>query len=433
MLSSIPQDWEEIRFGKVAREVSARNRESNDIPVLSVTKHNGFVRSSEYFSRSVHSDDTSNYKVVRKGQFAYATIHLDEGSIALLKEFDRGIISPMYTVFETDADFVCSDYLFRCLKRFALSGRFDPYSNGGVNRRKSISFSDLQAFRFALPPLAEQRAIADVLDTVDDTIKLRESAIAAIANAKFAVMRQLLTRGVRLDRVPMKPLSERWILGRVAEGINEMPIDWQLITLTRVAKLESGHTPSRERPEYWGGDIPWLSLADTNALDALQVYQTAECVTSEGIANSSARILPKDTVAFSRTATVGKVTRLARPMATSQDFANWICGPRIRPDYLVQVFRHMKREWKRLQEGSTHQTIYMPVFKKLQVLLPSLEEQQKIATVGEAFDVQIESERAVVDALKANRDALSNELLSGRLRIPDKMIGIQRDRAEQAA
>ena len=123
------------------------------------------------------------------------------------------------------------------------------------------------------------------------------------------------------------------------------------MTLTKVAKLESGHTPSRDKPDYWGGDIPWLSLADTDALEALEVDQTSECVTSKGIANSSARVLPEDTVVFSRTATVGKATRMKRPMATSQDFANWICGPTLLPAYLVQVFRHMGREWERLQEG----------------------------------------------------------------------------------
>ncbi len=55
-----------------------------------MTKHRGFVRSDEYFSKSVYSENTENYKVVRRGQFAYATIHLDEGSIDYLKSHDAG-------------------------------------------------------------------------------------------------------------------------------------------------------------------------------------------------------------------------------------------------------------------------------------------------------------------------------------------------------
>jgi type I restriction enzyme S subunit len=398
-----------------------------------MTKHRGFVRSNEYFSKSVYSENTENYKIVRRGQFAYATIHLDEGSIDYLKNYDAGLISPMYTVFELSSTDVDKDFAFRNFKRFALSGRFDPYSNGGVNRRKSILFSDLAAHKFAIPPLAEQRAISEVLGAIEEAIARSEALIAALAETKHATMRELLTRGIRGQKAPIKPLPSRWVLGRVAEGITHIPADWDLVTLTKVAKLESGHTPSRDKPDYWNGEIPWLSLADTAALEALEVDQTSECVTAKGIANSSARVLPKDTVVFSRTATVGKASRMKRPMATSQDFANWVCGPTLVPAYLVQVFRHMEREWDRLQEGSTHQTIYMPVFKKLQILLPPTTEQQKIADVGEAFDMRIAKERETRKVLVENRDALAQELLSGRIRLPESIIVRHRDKAGQAA
>ncbi|MDZ7923066.1 MAG: restriction endonuclease subunit S [Marinagarivorans sp.] len=144
-----------------------------------------------------------------------------------------------------------------------------------------------------------------------------------------------------------------------------------------------------------------------------------------GIKNSSARVLPVDTVVFSRTATVGKATRLAVPMATSQDFANWICGTELCPRYLVQVFRHMTREWDRLEEGSTHQTIYMPVFKKLQILLPPKAEQAKIADAGDAFDLRIEAEQAKLAELANVRAAawLCELKLTGRLAsLPTSMV-----------
>ena len=433
MSDSVPTGWREVRIGEIAREVSNRNRASADIPVLSMTKHRGFVRSDEYFSKAVYSENTENYKIVRRGQFAYATIHLDEGSIDYLRNHDAGLISPMYTVFDVNSADIDKDIAFRNFKRFALSGRFDPYSNGGVNRRKSISFSDLAAFKFAIPPFAEQRAIAEVLGAVEAAIAKTEALIGAIAEAKHATMRELLSRGIRRDKAPMKPLPARWVLGRITEGVTHIPADWELVTLSKIAKLESGHTPSRDKADYWDGEIPWLSLADTNELNVLEVEQTSECVTPKGIDNSSARILPKDTVVFSRTATVGKATRMKRPMATSQDFANWICGPKLLPAYLVQVFRHMGREWQRLQEGSTHQTIYMPVFKKLQVLQPLTPEQEKIASIGEAFDIRISKESNTRAMLVQNRNTLSQELLSGRLRLPETIIARHRDKAGQAA
>jgi type I restriction enzyme, S subunit len=305
-----------------------------------------------------------------------------------------------------------------------MVARYEALSQGGnlEGKRKLTPYDAFEAIKIQIPPLPEQKAIAGALETVNASIRNTEALIEAITNAKRSSMRELLTRGVRRSNAPMKKLLDRWVLGRTAESITHIPADWELTTLTKVAKLESGHTPSRDKPEYWGGDIPWISLADTDALDALTIGETAECVTEKGIQKSSARVLPANTVVFSRTATVGKATRMARRMATSQDFANWVCSPALSPAYLVQTFRHMSREWERLQEGSTHQTIYMPVFKKLQILLPPRAEQEKIAAVGEAFDNRIVAEKAALATLRENRGALAQELLSGRLRLPEGMI-----------
>lgn len=433
MPGDLPKGWQAIQIGKLACERSERNKSGASMPVLSMTKHRGFVRSSDYFSRSVHSDNTDNYKVVRRGQFAYATIHLDEGSIDFLREFDAGLISPMYTIFELTSDAADRDFVFRSLKRFALTGRFDPYSNGGVNRRKSISFDDLRAFKFQLPPLAEQRAIADVLGAVETAIRKTEALMGTIADAKHAAMRELLTRGVRRQFAPMKPLPTRWVLGRVAEGVTHIPDDWDLAVLTKVAKLESGHTPDRKQPTYWQGSIPWISLQDADALGKLTVAETAETIGPEGLANSSARMLPAGTVVLQRTANVGLVSIMAREMCTSQHFANWICGPRLEPNYLQQVFRHMSREWQRLIAGSVLPDIYMDTFKALQILLPPIEEQKKIGAVGAGFDRRLEAEKDALEALLVTRSALAQELLSGRLRLPESMIARHADVPDKAA
>lgn len=250
----------------------------------------------------------------------------------------------------------------------------------------------------------------------------RVTADALIPEVKIWVMRDMLTRGYPRFRQGMRPLPRPWTMGRIASGVTEMPAHWELVQLTKVARLESGHTPSRKHPEYWEGDVPWISLADTDRLKCLVIESTAETTGVLGIQNSSARLLPKDTVVFSRTASVGLCSRMGREMATSQDFANWVCGPRLSPRYLVQVFRHMGREWRRLQAGSTHQTIYMPVFKKLQILLPPLDEQNLIADVGEAFDERMEAESAYRHALSELKEGLTQELYIDRCDLPPELM-----------
>ena len=90
------------RIGSFANSITRKNLdEDSSADVYSVTKYDGFVRSLDYFKKQVFSRDLSTYKIVRKGEFAYSTIHLDEGAIGLLED-EEALISPMYTVFQVD-------------------------------------------------------------------------------------------------------------------------------------------------------------------------------------------------------------------------------------------------------------------------------------------------------------------------------------------
>lgn len=198
----------------------------------------------------------------------------------------------------------------------------------------------------------------------------------------------------------------------------EIPKGWTWVKLCDVARLESGHTPDRKQPEYWNGKIKWVSLQDTGRLNGNTISTTAYEMTKQGITNSSARILPAGTVIFSRTATVGKSTILGCDMATSQDFANYVCGDDLLNLYLVYAFRGMGRTWKSLMAGSTHNAIYMPNFKKLRILLPPLPEQQKIAAILSTWDRAIELTEKLIAAKQKRKQALMQQLLTGKVRLP---------------
>lgn len=137
--------------------------------MYSVTKHSGFVRSDEYFKKQVFSKDLSTYKLVHPGEFAYATIHLDEGSIGIAPEL--ALISPMYTVFKVDETQVDSDYLVRLLKSDWALARYPLLGRGAIHRRMSISLQALGSLEIPLPPLPEQRRIAAILDQADRMVR----------------------------------------------------------------------------------------------------------------------------------------------------------------------------------------------------------------------------------------------------------------------
>jgi type I restriction enzyme, S subunit len=209
-----------------------------------------------------------------------------------------------------------------------------------------------------------------------------------------------------------------WQLGRLSPMPLHLPRNWELVRLTSVARLESGHTPSRRRPEYWDGGIPWVSLHDSERLEVPEIQTTAQTISALGLEHSSARLLPRGTVVFSRTATVGKSTILGREMATSQDFANYVCGSRLHNQYLMHLFRFMGPEWRRLMAGSTHNSIYMPVFQDLQILLPPVAEQEAIAEALGDVDAVVESVEQLLAKKRQLKQATMQELLTGKRRLP---------------
>jgi type I restriction enzyme S subunit len=166
--------------------------------------------------------------------------------------------------------------------------------------------------------------------------------------------------------------------------------------LRRVARLGTGHTPSRQVPEYWERcTIPWLTLADVGQLRdgrTQVITDTANTISELGLANSAAEIHPAGTVALSRTASVGFSCVLGRDMATSQDFVTWTCGPAIEPRYLLWVLRGTVDEILGLRTGSTHKTIYMPDIETIRVPLPPIDAQRRIADY-------LDAETARIDAL----------------------------------
>lgn len=216
-----------------------------------------------------------------------------------------------------------------------------------------------------------------------------------------------------------------------------IPDRWDTAKVCLVARLESGHTPSRQHPEYWVPEdctIPWFSLADVWQLrEANQNYlgDTAEKISPLGVANSAARVLPAGTVVLSRTASVGFAGIMPRPMATTQDFANWVCGPRLVPEYLLWAFRAMKPEFARLMMGSTHQTIYMPDIRRLAIPVPPVPEQRAIARLLDhktaAIDAVIASKKRLLQANTELRQAYITQAVTKGLdlTVPTQTSGIE--------
>jgi type I restriction enzyme S subunit len=177
--------------GSFANEVSERNRGGNEARVLSVTNSRGFVLPEDQFERRVASADLSNYKVVRRGQYAYNPSRINVGSIARLDGWDDGVLSPMYVVFGVDETKINSDYFLHWLDSHEARERIKKSAQGSV--RETVSFSEFASLAIPLPYTARQTAIARYLNALREEIALLGQSVEALKQQKRGLMQKLLT------------------------------------------------------------------------------------------------------------------------------------------------------------------------------------------------------------------------------------------------
>jgi len=196
-LKGFSGEWREIHIRDVAKEVSIRNKSDKQLTVLSCTKYDGLVPSLEYFGRKIFADDVSTYKIVPKHHFAYATNHIEEGSIGYQEIFDEALISPMYTVFKTDKS-INDEFFYMLLKSHPLVYQYQNRMEGSIDRRGGLRWDAFSIIKIHIPSIEEQTAIAQVLQAADKEIILLKAKAEKLREQKKGLMQQLLTGRVRL-------------------------------------------------------------------------------------------------------------------------------------------------------------------------------------------------------------------------------------------
>lgn len=197
-LKGFEGEWKKCVIKNFAKEVSIRNINNTDYVVLSCTKYDGLVPSLEYFGKQIYSNDLSTYKVVPQNHFAYATNHIEEGSIGYQVRYNNSLISPMYTVFKTDKEKVDDIYLFAVLKSHHMIYLYQAMMEGSIDRRGGLRWDSFSTIKIELPSLEEQQTIAKCLSDADKEIEIQKQKLAAMLEQKKGLMRMLLTGKKRI-------------------------------------------------------------------------------------------------------------------------------------------------------------------------------------------------------------------------------------------
>jgi type I restriction enzyme, S subunit len=259
---------------------------------------------------------------------------------------------------------------------------------------------------------------------VHHLVAKKRELIERLKEKRTALISRTVTRGLPAEasakaglpvNPPLKPSGIDWI--------GEVPKHWAVMKVKYVAKMESGHTPSRSEPSSWVDDecvIPWVSLNDTKHLKENDyIGDTAVKISGEGMKNSSAHLLPAGVVVFTRDATIGLTAITTCPAAVSQHIIAWVPGPKITPKYLLLSFKAMQQYLESFTFGSTLKTIGMTDVRKLVTPVPPLPEQAAIAAYLDMetakLDALVEKMEEAVERLREYRTGLITAAVTGKI------------------
>ena len=422
-LGQIPSHWAVKRLRFVAElnpsksEVShlAADTEVSFLPMEAI----GEDGSLELDRVRPLADVQTGYTFFRDGDVTIAKITpcFENGKGAAMRDLCNGIGfgTTELIVTRPKAAQTTSTYLHWLFtsRPFRKAGEAFMYGAGG---QKRVPDDFVRDFAVGFPPLPEQRHIVTFLDReaakIDALVEEQRRLIELLKEKRRAAISQAVTKGLD-PNAPMKDSGVEW-LGKV-------PAHWVVLRVKDVARLESGHTPSKTVPEYWENcTIPWVSLNDSKQLAVSDyITETAFQINELGLANSSARMLPAGAVVFTRDATIGLAAITTRPMAVSQHLIAWCPSEDIDALYLLRVFDVMKHFLDSTTFGATIKTIGMADVKKLVTPVPPRAEQLQIAaTVGRSIDsieTLVRDAELSVDLLQERRAALISAAVTGKI------------------
>ena len=261
------------------------------------------------------------------------------------------------------------------------------YTSGSA--QPQLPIRDLKQIPILLPPLPEQRAIAEVLSSLDDKI-------------------DLLHRQNKTLEQMAETLFRQWFIEEAKE-------DWEEYKIGDKLKVLLGGTPSTKKPEYWNGDIPWINSSEINKF---RILEPTKYITQLGLDNSSTKLLPKGTTVLAITgATLGQVSRLEINACANQSVIGIIGNNEFANEYIYLWIKHYIKDIISNQTGGAQQHINRNDVKNTSIIKPDKVTSEKFMNLIKPIFDKISKNSFQIRTLEQLRDTLLPKLMSGEVRV----------------
>ena len=335
-------------LGDFIRQVDVRNTDGKEENLFGVSVQKMFIPS---IANTVGTDFTK-YKVVKRGQFTYipdTSRRGDKIGIALLTEYDEGLVSNIYTVFEVkDENELLPEYLMLWFSR----PEFDRYarfkSHGSV--REIMDWDEMCKVELPVPSIDKQRSIVKAYQTITERIELKRRINDNLEATALSIYKCFF-----VDYIPFD---------------GSQPSSWKEVTVDDIASdVICGKTPPTADPQNYGGTIPFITIPDMHG--SVYTTSTARFLSEKGASTQPGKMLPANSVCVSCIASVGLVCLTAEPSQTNQQINSIICKEQISPFYVYTKMTTLNEYLKQLGAGgSTTLNINKTLFGQIPILLP---------------------------------------------------------------
>ncbi len=272
---------------------------------------------------------------------------------------------------------------------------------------KHLLDRDLEKIKIPLPPLQEQKAIAKILKDFDDLIEVIEEKIKTLQRIKKKMMDVYFTKGV-FEHKEFKDTE----IGRI-------PKEWEVRRLGEVVlRLKAGSTPKTSVKEYYeNGNIPFVKIEDLTT-NSKYLRKTLLKITEKGLRNSSAWLVPENSLLLAMYGSLGEVSINKIQVATNQAILGIIPDfEKIDLEYLYYWLLYFKPKWNLYAKTTTQANLTKQIVENSLIPLPPLPEQKEIAKRLKSVDDQIENLKEQKNSLEKIKKKFMDLLLSGKVRV----------------
>ncbi len=199
--------------------------------------------------------------------------------------------------------------------------------------------------------------------------------------------------------------------------IGLIPDDWEVKSLNHIGKFIGGGTPDTNNLNYWKGNIPWISSSDINK-DSINTLIPNRFITNEAVLCSATKICPKNTILIVSRVGVGKIAISRTEVCTSQDFSNLVCNTIVNEKFVAYELLPKLQQKASEAQGTSIKGITTEEVKALQIPIPPLAEQKRIAKALSDVDALISTTEKLVQKKKNIKQGSMQNLLTGKKRLP---------------